>query len=304
MRAFGCALLAATLAACGSSVPQATSALDDRAITVASFDFAESVILGEIYAQALEGGGFEVVRQLGIGARELVEPSLERGLVELVPEYAGSALEFLTGGAGLATSDEEETHERLAEAFAERGVAVLAPAPAQSRNGFAVMRATAERYGLETVSDLAPVDSDLVFGGPPECPERPLCLQGLERTYGLDFAGFTPLDAGGPITVSALSSGTVDVALLFTTDAALAEAEFVLLDDDRRLQPAENVTPVVRAEVIEAHGERLVSLVDSVSAKLTTAGLRELNASVSFGAAPADAAADWLSEHGLHDATD
>ncbi|MGH2591185.1 MAG: glycine betaine ABC transporter substrate-binding protein [Actinomycetota bacterium] len=288
------------LGSCRAEVPRRTSALDDRAITVGSFNFPESVILGEIYAQALEGGGFAVERQFGIGARELVEPSLERGLVEFVPEYSGSALEFLTGGAGQASPDEGVTHERLTAAFAERGVAVLAPAPAQNRNGFAVTRATAERYGLETISDLGPVAADLAFGGSHECPQRPLCLAGLEETYGLDFGRFTPLDAAGPITVSALRAGTVDVALLFTTDGAIAENDFVLLVDDRGLQPAENVTPVVRAEVIESYGAGFVVLVDSVSEQLTTADLRELNARVSVsGELPSEVAAAWLAEHGF-----
>ena len=171
--------------ACGPGVPPATSTLNDDAITVASFEFPESMVLGEIYAQALEAAGFNVKRQLGIGPRELVEPSLERGLVELVPEYAGSALEFLASGEGLATSDEELTHARLVKAFAGRGVDVLTPAPAQNRNGFAVTRATAERHGLEAISDLAAIDEDLAFGGPPECPERPFCAIGLVETYGL-----------------------------------------------------------------------------------------------------------------------
>lgn len=165
---------------------------------------------------------------------------------------------------------------------------------------FVVSRATAARYGLRTISDLLQVASELAFGGPPECPERPLCLAGLERTYGLDFGRFRALDAGGPVTVTALRTGAVDVALLFTTDAALAANEFVLLADDRGLQPAENVTPVVRTEVLEAHGAGFVRVVDSVSELLTTADLRALNARVSLdGESPRDVAAAWLVEHGL-----
>lgn len=296
------ALLAAVLlaSACARGVPPATTtALDDEAITIASFNFPESVILGEIYAQALEGEGFAVKRQLGLGPRELVEPSLQRGLVEFVPEYSGSALEFLTGGAGLATSNERLTHDRLKREFAERGVTVLAPAPAQDQNGFAVSRETADRYALRTISQLAPEAPQLAFGGPPECPERPLCLGGLEDRYGLEFGSFEPLDAGGPVSVTALRSGAVDVALLFTTDAAIDEYDFVLLYDDLGLQPAENVTPVVRDEVVEAHGDDFVRLVDSVSALLTTRDLRDLNARLAVGETPRDAAAAWLAEHGL-----
>jgi osmoprotectant transport system substrate-binding protein len=291
--------------ACGPGVPQTTSTLNDDAITVASFEFPESVVLGEIYAQALEAEGFNVKRQLGIGPRELVEPSLERGLVELVPEYAGSALEFLASGENFVNSDEELTHARLVDAFAERGVDVLTPAPAQNQNGFAVTHETAERHSLEAISDLTAIDQDLAFGGPPECPERPLCLDGLESTYGLEFDRFVTLDAGGPLTVSALRAGTVDVALLFTTDAAIQENDFVLLEDDRGLQPAENVTPVVRDEVIERHGDRFVGVVDSVSRLITTAELRVLNADLTLeGASPERVAAAWLAEHGLLDPRD
>jgi osmoprotectant transport system substrate-binding protein len=296
-------ILAAALllaGACTRGVPPAvTTALDDKAITVASFNFPESVLVGEIYAQALEGEGFAVKRQLGLGARELVEPSLERGLVEFVPEYSGSALEFLTRGEGLATSDEALTHDRLEEVFAERGVAVLSPAPAQDQNGFAVTRETADRYGLRSISQLVPEAPDLTFGGPPECPERPLCLGGLEDVYDLEFGSFQTLDAGGPVSVTALRSGTVDVALLFTTDAAIERYDFVLLYDDLGLQPAENVTPVVREEVVEAHGDAFVRFVDSVSALLTTGDLRELNARVAEGQTPREVAAAWLAEHGL-----
>jgi osmoprotectant transport system substrate-binding protein len=296
------ALLAAALlgGACARGVPPATTtALDDDAITIASFNFPESVLLAEIYAQALEGEGFAVKRQLGLGARELVEPSLQRGLVEFVPEYAGSALEFLTGGGGLATSNEDRTHDLLKREFAERGVVVLAPAPAQDQNGFAVSRETADRYGLRSISQLVPEAPDLAFGGPPECPERPLCLGGLEDVYGLEFGTFKPLDAGGPVSVTALRSGTVDVALFFTTAAAIDQYDFVLLYDDLGLQPAENVTPVVRAEIVEAHGDGFVRLVDSVSALLTTGDLRDLNARVAEGETPDEVAAAWLAEHGL-----
>ena len=285
--------------ACARVPPATTTALDDDAITIASFNFPESVLLGEIYAQALEGEGFAVKRQLGLGPRELVEPSLQRGLVEFVPEYSGSALEFLTRGEGLATSNEDRTHDLLAREFAERGVTVLAPAPAQDQNGFAVSRETAERYGLRSISQLIPEAHELVFGGPPECPERPLCLGGLEDAYGLEFGEFEPLDAGGPISVTALRAGTVDVALFFTTDAAIDQYDFVLLYDDLGLQPAENVTPVVRDEVVGAHGDRFVRLVDSVSALLTTGDLRDLNVRVAEGETAKDVAAAWLAEHGL-----
>ncbi|HEV2906863.1 MAG TPA: ABC transporter substrate-binding protein [Actinomycetota bacterium] len=301
MALFGTVLSAAVLvASCGPSAPRRTVAVGDDAITVASFNFPESVILAEIYAQALEAGGFDVDRELDLGARELVEPALERGLVEFVPEYSGSALTFVTKGEVAATADEATTHRDLTTALHERGLVALAQARAQDKNGVVATAETATRFELRTISDLAPVASQLVFGGPPECPERPLCLLGLESTYGLKFRDFVSLDSGGPFTVQALAQGQVDVGLLFTTDGAIDSNGFVLLEDDRMLQPAENVTPVVHEVVVDRFGEDFVRLVNAVSAELTTDDLRELNALVTIeGERARDVATGWLAEHDL-----
>lgn len=288
------------LVSCGPSAPPRTTAVGDEAITVASFNFPESIILAEIYAQALEGAGFAVDRQPDLGARELVEPALERGLIEFVPEYSGSALTFVTKGEAAATADERTTYRDLVAALEERGIIALAPAPAQNKNGIVASAETAMRLGLTTISDLAPAAPQLVFGGPPECPERPLCLLGLESAYGLKFREFVPLDSGGPFTVQALAQGQVDVGLLFTTDGAIDANGFVLLEDDRLLQPAENVTPVVHKTVVDRFGDEFVRLVDAVSAELTTDDLRELNGSVSIqGERARDVAAGWLADHEL-----
>lgn len=291
---------AVLLGSCQPTAPRRTSAVGDDTITVASFNFAESVILAEIYAQALEGGGFAVDRQLDLGTRELVEPALERGLIEFVPEYSGSAVTFVTKGEAAPTADEGATYRDLRSALEGRGIIALAPAPAQNKNGIVATAETAMRFDLATISDLAPAASQLVFGGPPECPERPLCLLGLESTYGLKFQDFVPLDSGGPFTVQALAQGQVDVGLLFTTDGAIDANGFVLLGDDRLLQPAENVTPVVHKTVVDRFGDEFVRLVDAVSAELTTDDLRELNGSVSIqGERARDVAAGWLADHEL-----
>jgi osmoprotectant transport system substrate-binding protein len=162
-----------------------------------------------------------------------------------------------------------------------------------------VTRQTADRLGLHRISDLATVASGLTFGGPPECPNRRFCLLGLERVYGLRFKEFVPLDAGGPLTRQALEHGNVDVGLLFTTDPAIVSDGLVTLDDDRHLQPAENVTPLVNREVVDRWGSHLVELVDRVSHDLTAQDLLDLNAQVERGeASVAAAAATWLKDHG------
>ena len=146
------------------------------------------------------------------------------------------------------------TNDQLAGVLAERGVTVLAPSPAQDANTFVVTRETAEREHLRTLSDLAAVAPEMTFAGPPECPSRPFCLLGLERVYGLTFREVLALDAGGPLTHQAIASRDVDVALSFTTDPALIDGDLVELEDDRDLQPAENITPLVRSDVIDHFG--------------------------------------------------
>jgi osmoprotectant transport system substrate-binding protein len=178
-------------------------------------------------------------------------------------------------------------------------IVALTPAPAQDANSLVVTPQTAARYNLRKISDLKAVASDLTFGGPPECPTRPFCLEGLSQVYGLKFAHFLPLDSGGPLTHQALVGGHIDLALLFSTDPSIATDGLVVLADDRGLQPAENVTPLIRTEVVERYGARLVRLVNAVSASLTTDQLRALNRRVAGGEAAAAVAKQWLTTHGL-----
>ena len=295
--------LVSVVAACGGSVTDresSPSALQDEAVTVASFDFAESELLAELYSQALEDEGFSIERAFNLGPREFVMPALASGLVEFVPEYAGTALQFLNLGESSGTADVASTHDALVRALDGSMLTALAPAPAQDANGFVATRETAERLDLRAISDLSAVAQGLVLGGPPECPTRPLCLAGLERLYGLTFGDFLPLDAGGPVTRQALAQGHVDVALLFTTDPSILRDDLVVLTDDRRMQPAENVVPLIRTELAHRFGPDLVRAVDEVSQRLTTDGLRELNAMVATGPLPLPAvAAQWLSAEGL-----
>ncbi len=269
-------------------------------IVVASFDFTESRLVSEIYAQALDAWGYPTERLPGGAPRELIEPALEQGLVDLVPEYAGTALQFLTGDPMLASADPAVTHRRLRAAFAERGVAVLAAAPAQNQNALAVLPETAARHRLSTVSDLRPVASTMVLGGPPECPTRPLCMVGYADVYGLRFRRFTPLDVGGPLTLAALESGEIDVAVLFTGDRSVIGPDVVFLADDRGLQPAENLTPVLRQDVLEAFGPQLRRRLDRLTRQLTTADLAGLVRAVDVHREdPADLARRWLAQAGL-----
>jgi osmoprotectant transport system substrate-binding protein len=270
-----------------------------QAITVGSFAFSESDTVAELYAQAMEAKGITVRRASGLGSREVVEPALEQGAVDMVPEYIGTSLEFLSGGMEAVPSDPDAAYQRLRTVFEPRGVTVLNRASAQNKNGIAVTRQTAARLNLRKVSDLAPVAPTLVFGGPPECPERPFCLVGLRASYGLQFKDFRSLDASGPRTVAALQGSEIDVALLFTTSGSLATGEFTLLDDDRHLQPAENLVPAVRVDALHRNAG-LQPVLDGVSAQLTTDDLIALNRRVDVDHVTSRVAAhDWLAAHGL-----
>lgn len=265
-------------------------------VVVGSTNFTEQELIAEMYALVLEQAGASVERRFQLGSREVVLPALQAGDIDVYPEYVGTALEFLNGGAGEATADTEATTELLREAFGEE-ITVLEPAEAQDKNTLVVTAEAAEEHGLAAVSDLQGVAGELVLGGPPECPQRPLCLPGYEETYGLEFAEFRSLDAGGPLTVSALQNGDIDVALLFTTQGVISANDWVSLEDDQGLQPAENVVPVLRTEIAT---DELTSALDEVSAVLTTEALTQLNERVDVdGEAPADVAQDFLVSEGV-----
>jgi osmoprotectant transport system substrate-binding protein len=264
-------------------------------IDVGSFDFPESVLLANIYADALKAKGFPVRVLPGLGSRELVDPALMSGLIQLVPEYAGSALQFISLGQMSATSDVMVTNKALTEQMADRGIVAGLPAAAQNANAIVVRPSTASRYRLRSIADLARVAPRLTFGGPPECPGRAYCLPGLRQSYGLRFKSFIPLDAGGPLTLQALQAGDIDVALLFSTDPSISARHLVVLADDRRLQPAENITPLVSRDVVARYGAGLVAALNAVSARLDTLTLRALDARVETnGQDPHQVAESWL----------
>ncbi len=263
-------------------------------IVVGSFGFGESDILGEIYAQGLTRAGYPASHQAQIGPREIVKPKLESGEIGFVPEYVGSGLEV--GFGQIPSADGATTRADLAEAFAAADVSVLELAPAENTNTFVVLQSLADELGLVTVSDLAAL-GDFTLGGPPECRDRPRCMLGLVETYGLSVE-FRALDAGGPLTLQALLSGDVQVGLFFST--SIYDPSLVGLEDDLRLQPAENIVPVVRTELLEAHGDALADRINEISAQLTTSGLAELNRQLNVEMLEAsEIAAQWLASHGL-----
>ncbi len=278
-------------AAAGGGICEEASV--DGDVVVGSTDFSEQEIVAELYGQCLAAAGADVSMRLKLGSREVVLPALESGEIDLYPEYVGTALTFL---GGEPSPELEQSLADLREKFGEKGISVLDAAPAEDKNGFAVTQETAEEYDLEKVSDLEPIAGDLVLGAPPECPERPLCAIGLKETYGVEFKEIRKLDAGGPLTKTALEDGDVDVAVLFTSDGAVSARGFVMLEDDKSLQPVENVVPVIRDEVVT---DDIETVLDAISENLTTEDLSEMNKAVDVDKAdPADVAEAWLRDNG------
>ena len=197
-------------------------------IVVGAANFSENQTLANIYAQVLNAAGFDASVKT-VGNREVYEPALEKGQLQVVPEYVGTLTEFINkaeNGADaqpIASSDLDATVQGLTQLGDKVGLKFGDPAEAADQNAFAVTTGFADKYGLTTLSDLAAkCSSGLVLGGPPECPDRPFCQPGLESKYGIRFDSFTSLDAGGPLSKTALKQGKVTVALVFSSDAALA----------------------------------------------------------------------------------
>ena len=269
-------------------------------LTVGSDNFAESMIVAEMYAQVLEAEGYEVSRQEGIESREIRLPAMENGEIDIAPEYVYSLLSVLDPESEALSDpaiagDPAALEEEMSPLLAEKGLTLLEPSSVIDSNALVVTQEKADELGLTTVSDLAEHAGGLVLGGPTECTERPLCIPGYERVYGIEFGDFKALEYGASIT--ALQEGEIDVALLFSTDGSISENGFVLLEDDQGLQAADNITPLVREE---AATEEVTSLLNEVSAAIETDAITELNKRANVDVEDAaDLATEYLEELGL-----
>ena len=290
----------------GVSCSPAEGEAAENAVTIGSAGFYEAQLMGEIYAQALEAEGFEVARELGIGPRPQVYGALNSGRVDLVPEYTGSLLAFLNlecpeEGAATESGDPDETYSALQARLEDLNLSALEFTPAQDQNAFVVRPDTAEEFGLETMSDLAEVADQLTWGLPPECEENPVCGPGLQEVYGIDISQLEVEELAAcdtPIAV-ALDEGEVDVGELCSTQPDIQRFGFVVLEDDKQLQPAENLVPVVRSDVLEVNPQ-LADVLNAVSPEMTTEDLLELGVRVAVDQEDiAEVAADWLAERGI-----
>ena len=289
------------VAACGQAGTGGASAGAAKpTIKMGSTNFGEQLIVAELYAQVLEANGYKIERKLNLGNREIVAPALESGQIDMYPEYLATYLTFVTKDATKASSDPAATAKTLQEALKPKNITLLDYAPAVDVNGFCVTKATADKYKLSKLSDVAPVAGQLVLGAAAECPTRPFCMIGLEKTYNIKFKDFKPLDSGGPLTVAALEQNQIDVALLFSTDAVISAKGFILLQDDKHLQLADNIAPVVRTEIVTKAPADFKTLINGVSAKLTTEEMTAMNKKSGVDKQdPKDVAAQWLKSKSL-----
>ena len=288
---------AATLAACGGGGDPMASTSSTAggggggggSIVVGSANFPENQLLAEIYAGALEKAGVSVTKQLNIGSRETYIPALQDGSIDLIPEYTGVLLAYY---------DQEATATSSADVYAAlpgvlpANLIVLEMSTAEDKDAVVVTKATATKNKLTTIADLAPVAATMVLGGPPEWATRSTGVPGLEKVYGLKFKEFKALDPAGPLSVNALKNGQVDAVNLFTTQSAITENDFVILEDPKSLFAAQNVVPLINKEKAT---DEVKKALDAVSAKLDTDTLRDLVAKVEVEKADAaDVAAEFL----------
>ncbi len=281
------------LGACGAGPAPAKPAAG-ATVTIGSLDTPQQVVVANLYAQVLAHAGARVILHADSGTRATVEPALASGRIDLYPDDVGELLLFLDANDGAAATHLATAVGDIRGVLAAAGATVLEPAPALDAEVFVVTRATAQQYHLTTLSSLAPVAAKLVLGGPPGCPSQPQCGQGLQNTYGLHFKSFTSLDEAGPVTVSALGGGEVQIAPLSSSDGTVASHGFAILGDDKHLLNADDVVPVIRASVAT---RPVTAALDRLSARLTTDQLAQLTIEVTVDhEAPGAVARRWL-EH-------
>jgi osmoprotectant transport system substrate-binding protein len=275
------------------------SANKKTTIVVGSKNFTEQKVLGEIFAQGLAAAGYTVKKQLNLGDEKVQFKALKAAKIDAGPEYTGTALGSLFGVASNKIPKNSTTAFNEAKAdYAKQGFTAYPPTPFTSSNEVGVTQATAKKYKLTKISDLAPVASKLTLYGTPECRQRLDCLLGLQKVYGLKFKKFVPVAID--LRHEVLNKGQADVSIVFTTDPQNKRDKIVLLKDDKGMFPPYNSTLVVRDQTVKQAGADLPKTVAQVEKGLTAPVMQELNARVDLDKkTPADVASEYLKEEGL-----
>jgi osmoprotectant transport system substrate-binding protein len=300
------ALVALVLAAaCGSDTSGSGSGSGSSAggsLTVADAGFTESKILAEMYAAVLEKAGYKVERT-SVQQTELAQSSLESGAVDAMPQYVATYADLLntrvhgSQAPPVSSPDLQKSLAALRPLAEGPGLSVLDPAAAVDQNAFAVSRSFAARHHLRTLSDLGASGLSIKIAAGPECASRPFCQPGLEKTYGIRISEIVRTGVDTPQTKAAVKAGTAQVGLVLTTDATVGDYDLVVLTDDKKLQNADNLVPIVNTKSLTP---RISTALNGLAPVLTTADLAELNKKVdSLREKPAEVARDFLRDKGL-----
>jgi osmoprotectant transport system substrate-binding protein len=314
--AFSMATLIGTLAGCGGddnntpagggTTGSATTSggADKGSVVVGGQAFTEEYVLQAIYQQVLENAGYDVTVKT-VTTRDIYIPSLESGDVDIVPDYLAGITDFLQATDNgenapiVSSNDVDKTLAALKKLAEPHGISVLQPSTATDQNAFFVTKDFADQNNLTTLSDYAAMNQPITLGAPSDCKGRPDCEGGLTKVYGFDITKIVPLDFASAQVKDAVKNGEVDMGETGTTDGTLDALGLTLLQDDKGIQPAQNLTPVVNTDFLNAHPD-IQSLLDPVSEALTTEDLAALNLKVDADREkPADVAAEWLTEKGL-----
>lgn len=294
--ALGAVALAAalTVTGCGATDPLAPADPDAAGtIVVGSQAYYSNEIVAELYAQVLEDAGYDVERRYQIGQRDAYIPALESGEVDVFPEYTGNLLQFLEPGT--TSTDAASVYSELIDALPDNLVP-LAYAAAQDADSYNITLEFSDQYGVTSLADLAGVPVPIIVGGNPELAERPYGPKGLLEYYGVEVEFVAIGDSGGPLTKQAISDGTITMGDVYSADPDIATSDFVTLDDPEGMFLAQNLVPIVSADL----ADEIRALLDAVSEKLTTDELVGLNLrSTSEQLSSAAIATAWLTAMGL-----
>ena len=303
--ALGAASLVLVLSACtpggSGGSPSASAAAVKPTVKVGSADFWEAAVVAEMYGQALEAKGYTVERHLEIGERPALHAALKAGDVNLVPEYLGGLAGQGLGIKDLAT-DPQKALDNMQTALTAKGWVSFAFSPGTDSDGFAVRKETADKYSLKTMTDVAAVADKLNWGVAPGCPDNPVCGPGLKTTYGIDLSALhvQNLPPCSADIATALNDSAIDVAQVCTTQPEIASMNLVLLEDDKHLQPAQNLVPIASKALADAAPADFAATLNAIQAKLTTAALTQLGAAINLNHEEIpDVATKFLKDNGL-----
>ena len=279
---------------------ESNSANNGVQLTVGSKNFTEALILGNIYAQALQAAGYDVQTNLNLGSETVAYKALQDGEISGYPEYTSTLLTSIFGKeANQVPAEAQAAYQQAQQELQPNQETAFQPTPFADANALGTLKTTADQLGVTTISDLQGKSQDLTLYGSPECRQRVDCLVGLQDVYGLQFKSFNPVDIGLRYTV--LDQGQADLSIVFTSDAQLAANpdKYVLLEDDKGIFPSGNVIWVTDQSTVENAGPDYQATIEKVQQSLTLPVMQELNARVDIDKQdPAAVATEYLKESG------